>query len=187
MAGIVLNYSSENSNISNGVSEQLECFGCSAWWDRDIGAGQSWRKAFEQSLATTRVMGVKPIDGESIQVAEGRSTRKPMLVRIEEVKPPIAFSVVPATEPLMICDPTFAPLPGANSLILATASALNDPWIFAPETSLAATGDASRFKLPPKPLIGDINNQCNEVLSRAQLGEPPLDQNREALREESRS
>ena len=109
MADIFLNYIRKNRNIFNRVSAQPEAAGWSAWWDREIGAGQSWREAFERSLAAMRTIGTRwskqAIDREEVK---------------EEIEPGGSSRDIQAVRPLLIGAPTLArfaanfgePLPG---------------------------------------------------------------------------
>ena len=144
MADIFLNYIRKNRNIFNRVSAQPEATEWSAWWDREIGAGQSWREAFDRSLATMRTIGTRwskqAIDREEVK---------------EEIEPGGSSRAIQAVRPLLIGAPTLARLADEKSVKITPTWSLNDTRNSAVETKPATTFDAIKF--PPSPVLSNIS------------------------------
>lgn len=97
MSDVFISYAREDRDSAKRLAEAIEQRGWTVWWDRRIPAGESYEDAIEQAIADAACVVVL-WTGTSIaskwvrnEAAEGMSREVLIPIRLEDVRPPMAF------------------------------------------------------------------------------------------------
>lgn len=97
MADVFLSYSSDDREHVTPLVDALERIGLSVWWDRAIGVGTTYDREIEQQLSDARcvlvVWSKHSVDSDWVrnEAQDGLDRSVLIPVRIDDVKPPLAF------------------------------------------------------------------------------------------------
>lgn len=97
MIDVFISYASQDRSVVEWIARQLEQEGYSVWWDQHIRTGRTYDREIEQALEAARVVLVlwsaSAIDSEWVrsEATEGLEGDRLIPIRIEDVKPPLAF------------------------------------------------------------------------------------------------
>jgi len=97
MAHLFLSYAREDRECAELLARALASRGWSVWWDRQIQVGRSFSKVIEAELDKARCVIVlwsqHAVESEWVQNEAAEAERRNVLVpvRIEDVRPPLAF------------------------------------------------------------------------------------------------
>jgi len=97
MADIFVSYASKDRDLVKPLVEALMADGWSVWWDLRIGAGATFDREIERELDAAKCVVVvwskNAIDSEYVrnEAHEGYDQNKLVPLRIDDVKPPLAF------------------------------------------------------------------------------------------------
>lgn len=105
MADIFLSYADEDREAARALAGLLESAGWTAWWDRHINAGRTWRDVLEEALGVSRctvvLWSAHSVESPWVkeEAEESRALGKLVLpVLIEAVNLPIGFRSILATD-----------------------------------------------------------------------------------------
>lgn len=104
MADIFLSYAGKDRERVRPLVERLEEHGWSVWWDRRIPPGKTWPQMIQEGLDNTQAMVVvwskASVESKWVTIetsmGEGRGALVP--VRIDDVEPPLQFSLIQAAD-----------------------------------------------------------------------------------------
>jgi len=156
----------KNSHGRVGFSQLFRCANKLPWW----------------SYATATVLVTMVIAASSCH--DQRGPRHSAAVSLP-VKTLDASEMQPSA-PLTIRGPSPMPIPNMSPQ-RSPAAALGNARRGAVENKPANKFESPRTKQMPVPTNGLASDRCNEILARAQLGEPLSDAHRDALRKECQS
>jgi TolB-like protein/Tfp pilus assembly protein PilF len=99
MSDVFVSYKAEDRRRVQPLVEALQADGLSAWWDAQIGGGDSWRESIEQQLEAARCVMViwskRSVghEGHFVRDEAARAQRKHtyLPVLIDKVEPPLGF------------------------------------------------------------------------------------------------
>ena len=97
MIDVFISYASQDRAVAEQIAARLEQEGYSVWWDQHIHTGKTYDREIEQALESARAVLVlwsaHAIDSEWVrsEATEGLEGDRLIPIRIEEVKPPLAF------------------------------------------------------------------------------------------------
>ena len=125
MVDVFVSYSSQDREKVGDLVREIEAFGCSVWWDRQIGAGSAFDREIEKNIDEAHCIVVvwshNSVESEWVRTEANEGLVKGNLVpvSIEEVKPPLAFRRIQTID---------FTAPGASaSLVTAIAKLLPTP------------------------------------------------------------
>lgn len=101
---IFVSYKSEDRQRARLVAQALERRGWPVWWDRDIQAGQAFRRVIAKALSDATCMVVlwteRSIDSEWVQEEAQEAKARHILVPVllDEVRPPLGFGQMQAAK-----------------------------------------------------------------------------------------
>ena len=101
-AHIFISYKHEDRLRARALADALETFGWHVWWDRDVKAGQTYRKVIGDALDAAGCVIVlwtaTSVDSEWVQEEAQQGKERGVLVPIllDDVRPPLGFGQVQA-------------------------------------------------------------------------------------------
>lgn len=103
-AHIFISYKHEDRLRARSLADVLETFGWQVWWDREIKAGQTYRKVIGDALDAAGCVIVlwttNSIDSEWVQEEAQQGKERGVLVPVllDDVRPPLGFGQVQAAD-----------------------------------------------------------------------------------------
>ncbi len=97
MVDVFVSYASEDRDRVHGLVRDIEAFGCSVWWDRQIAGGAAFDREIEKAIDDAHcivvVWSANSVESEWVRTEANEGLEKGNLVpvAIEAVRPPLAF------------------------------------------------------------------------------------------------
>ena len=97
MADVFVSYASEDRGRIAPLIDAIEAQGLSVWWDRRIGMGSSFDREIERELDAAKcvvvVWSAQSVDSDWVRIEAQEGYERNILVplRIDDVRPPLAF------------------------------------------------------------------------------------------------